>query len=256
MLEYRWGIHVVREALRAGSGVEQLWIERGRNSSPRLAELLQLARARGVPAATATRAELDRLAGSAHHQGVVAHMELPPYSAISDVMELARIRGEDLLALVLDGVQDPQNLGAILRTADAAGVHGVIIPERGSVGLTQAVARASAGASAYVPVVRMTNLARELEALKQRGAWVYGLETAADLAYDAADYLRPLAIVVGSEGRGLRRLVREACDALICIPMRGQVESLNVSVATSLVIYHAWRARGGGARRSEPPARD
>jgi 23S rRNA (guanosine2251-2'-O)-methyltransferase len=243
MAEHRWGFHVVREALRAGSAIDRVWLEQGWEASARLRELAALARRRGFRVDVASQEELDQLAGSTRHQGVVVAVPTPRYSGLDDILRRADEQGEPLLALALDGVQDPHNLGAILRTADATAAHGVIIPQHGAAGVTDVVARTSAGASAYVPVVRVTNLARELVTLKQGGVWLYGLDAAGATDYDRADYDRSLVLVVGGEGRGLRRLVRETCDLLIRLPTRGHVESMNVSVATSVVLYHAWRAR-------------
>jgi 23S rRNA (guanosine2251-2'-O)-methyltransferase len=181
------------------------------------------------------------MAGRERHQGVVA--EAKPFSAVSLRDLLERRRAEPPLLLLLDGVQDPQNLGAILRTADAAGVHGVIVPERRAAPVTPAVARASAGGVDYVDIAQVTNLARAIDDLKQAGIWVYGLDAGGAQRFDRADYDRPVAIVAGAEGTGLSRLVRERCDLLLNIPIAGHVESLNVSVATSLALYAARLSR-------------
>jgi 23S rRNA (guanosine2251-2'-O)-methyltransferase len=169
--------------------------------------------------------------------------ETRPFTYVTLADLLAPDRGEPPLLLVLDGVEDPQNLGAILRSADGAGAHGVVLPERRAAGVTAAAARASAGAADHIPVARVVNLPRALDALKEAGLWVYGLDPAGKEVYDRADYARPLALVVGAEGKGLSRLVRERCDLLLCVPLHGHVASLNAAVAASLALFAARGAR-------------
>ena len=237
-----YGINPVLEALRAGR-VKALRV--GDRSGGRLDELLTLAGDRRVPVRRVPPAVLDREAQHGVHQGVVADIEeVAEYS----VEELVRgARGVPLL-VVLDGIEDPHNLGAILRTADAAGVDGVILQSRRSAALGGAAAKASAGAVAHVRIAEVVNVARALEALKEAGVWTVGLAGEGSTTYDAIDYTLPTAIVLGAEGTGLRRLVRERCDLLAGIPMRGHVGSLNVSVAAGVTLFEAVRQRN--CRRS------
>jgi 23S rRNA (guanosine2251-2'-O)-methyltransferase len=205
-------------------------------SSPRLQELIDLCRERGVPVRFEAREHLDRAAGGPAHQGVVGFGAAERYASLED----AAAQGG--LLVVLDGVEDPHNLGAIVRTAHAAGAGAVVIPERRAAGLTDAAARAAAGALAYLPVVRVTNISRALEDLKKQGYWIYGLDQEAEQAYDQVDYTAPTALVLGGEGRGLHQNVARHCDLLVRIPMSGSVASLNVSVAAAVVLFE-WRRR-------------
>ncbi|MED4161878.1 23S rRNA (guanosine(2251)-2'-O)-methyltransferase RlmB, partial [Halalkalibacterium halodurans] len=205
--------------------------------------VLELAKEQGVLVQHVPKRKLDQLIGHENHQGVVASVAAYEYAEMDDLFQRAAEKGEEPFFIVLDEVEDPHNLGSILRTADAAGVHGVIIPKRRAVGLTQTVAKASTGAIEYVPVVRVTNLARTMEDLKKRGLWFIGTDAKGSEDYRGAAYDMPIALVIGSEGKGLSRLVREKCDFLVRIPMVGQVTSLNASVATSLLMYEAYRKR-------------
>lgn len=234
-MEVRAGIHPVLEALRAGRSLDRIVIAKGA-ANPRIQQIIQLARQLSIPVRFEPREALDRLAGGAAHQGVLALGAPYGYAALEDVWE-----GADLLVL-LDGVEDPHNLGAIIRTAHAAGAAAVIIPERRSVGLTEAVVKAACGALEYLKVVRVTNLNRALESLKQRGFWIYGLDERGPEPYDRVEYHRPTAFVLGGEGRGLHRLTRARCDVLVRIPVAGPIASLNVSVAAGVVLFE-WRRR-------------
>jgi 23S rRNA (guanosine2251-2'-O)-methyltransferase len=233
------GIHPVREALRAGLPLDRVLIVKGA-AGPRLQELIDLCRERAIPVRFEPRAQLDRAAGSAAHQGVVAFGSVERYASLE---QTTAGRG---LHVVLDGVEDPHNLGAIARTAHAAGAAAIVIPERRAAGLTETVARTAAGALAYLPVVRVTNITRALEELKERGYWIYGLDERGEQAYDAVEFNAPTAIVMGGEGRGLHQTVARHCDALVSIPMAGGaaggVASLNVSVAAGVVLFE-WRRR-------------
>lgn len=233
------GIHPVREALRAGLPLDRVMVAKGA-AGPRLQELIELCRERGIPVRFEPRAQLDRAAGSAAHQGIVAFGSAERYASLE---QTTAGRG---LHVVLDGVEDPHNLGAIVRTAHAAGAAAVIIPERRAAGLTETVARTSAGAVAYLPVVRVTNINRALEDLKERGYWIYGLDERGDQSYDQVEFNAPAAIVLGGEGKGLHQTVARHCDALVSIPMaagpQGGVASLNVSVAAGVVLFE-WRRR-------------
>lgn len=249
-----YGLVPVLEVLRAGSRpVDRITVAEGAQDS-RLRELLELARGRGVPVRRVPRAELQRMAGGvANHQGVVASVAAARYVSAEELVERIAARvgtDEPPLALVLDGVEDPRNLGAIVRTAECAGVHGVFVPERRAAGLTETVAKAAAGALEYVPVARAGNLARLQEELKERGVWTVGTAVRAGVDYTEWDWTNPCAVFLGGEGEGLRRLLRERCDVLVSIPLRGRIESLNVSVAAGVILYEAVRqrtARGAAA---------
>ncbi len=239
------GRNAVREALVAGRRrIERVLLSEGAVDRAILDDIQALCRQRGVPLARARREELDRLAHDVRHQGAVAQVSPYPYVDLDEILALGRERGEPPFILALDLLQDPQNVGSLLRTAEAAGVHGIILPERRSVGVTPAVSRASVGAVEHLRVALVTNLARTLDALKEAGIWVVGVEDLpAAQDYPAADLDRPLVLVLGGEGEGMRRLVVDKCDLLVRIPMRGHINSLNVAVAGSLLLYRAWEAR-------------
>jgi 23S rRNA (guanosine2251-2'-O)-methyltransferase len=234
-----YGINPVLEALKVGR-VTSVWMAQGAN--PRLQQVTDLARQKGVAVRTRDGQSLDRLAEGGVHQGVVA--ELRDTGPVS-VEDLVRGASGPPLIVVLDGIEDPHNVGAILRTSDAAGVDGVIRQSRRAAPLGGVVAKASAGAVAHVKVADVVNIARAVEELKEAGVWTIGLAGDADKRYDDIDFTLPSALVLGAEGDGLRRLVRERCDWLVSIPMRGQVESLNVSVAAGVVLFEAVRQRRG-----------
>jgi 23S rRNA (guanosine2251-2'-O)-methyltransferase len=227
------GIHPVREALRAGRPLDKVLLVKGA-ASPRLQEIIELCRERSVPVRFETREALDRASKGVSHQGVIA------FGAAHAYVELDEVASEAKLLVVLDGVEDPHNLGAIIRTAHAAGANAVVVSERRSAPLTETVDRAAAGALAYLPVARVTNISRTLEQLKARGFWIYGLDERGDKLYDEVDYAVPTVMVLGGEGKGLHQGVRKHCDVLIRIPMAGQVSSLNVSVAAGVALF-TWR---------------
>ncbi|HEX8130547.1 MAG TPA: 23S rRNA (guanosine(2251)-2'-O)-methyltransferase RlmB [Pyrinomonadaceae bacterium] len=242
-----YGVLPVLEALRAGNRrIERITIAEGVNEA-RLRELFELAREFRVTIRRASRAELQRIAAAgANHQGVVAHVAAVAYRDAGELTDALAARvgtSEPPLAVVLDGVEDPRNLGAIIRTAECAGVHGLFVPERRAAGLTETVAKAAAGALEYLPVARATNIARLVEEFKERGIWTIGTDAEANIAYTDWDWTQPCALLFGGEGAGLRRLVRERCDALVRIPLRGRIPSLNVSVAAAVVLYEALRQR-------------
>jgi 23S rRNA (guanosine2251-2'-O)-methyltransferase len=228
------GIHPVAEALRAKRPLERILIARGAGGH-RLQEIIDLARTTETPVRFEDRGALDRLAGAKSHQGVVALGAEKKYAQLEDVAQAS-----DLL-VVLDGVEDPHNLGAIIRTAHAAGAGAVMIAERRAAGLTETVAKAAAGALEHLPVVRVVNISHTLRSLKDEGYFIYGLDERGELAYDAVDWPEKTVIVMGAEGKGLHDLVKKNCDALVRIPMAGQIASLNVSVATGIVLF-AWRS--------------
>ena len=244
-----YGIHAVRVLLsRHPQRVRRVLLGAGRDAG-RLAEIRGLAQRAGVQVGTADDATLDRLAGGERHQGVVAEVQAragDPETQLEEALEAAA--GAPLL-LVLDGVQDPHNLGACLRSADAAGVAAVIVPRDRAAGLTPVVRKVAAGAAETVPLVAVVNLARTLRDLRERGIWLVGTDDAADRTLYDADLKGPVALVMGSEGEGLRRLTRECCDQLVSIPMAGAVESLNVSVATGVVLFEAVRQRSSGSAK-------
>jgi 23S rRNA (guanosine2251-2'-O)-methyltransferase len=236
-----FGMNTVTEALKArGRAFEWVGVAKERHDL-RLQKLIQECRQQGIPVRLLPRVELDRMAATASHQGVVAVTSSKQYADLDDV--IAAKRGEYSLVIVLDGVEDPHNLGAILRTADAAGADGVLIPERRAVGVTGTVAKASAGASEHLPVAKVTNIARSLEDLKAREFWIVGLDERGKQSYIDIDYKMNCALVLGAEGKGLHDLVTRKCDFLVSIPMLGKVPSLNVSVAAGVVLYEVVRQR-------------
>src|SRR6266568_1520513 len=236
-----FGINAVAEALKAhGRAFEWVGVAKERNDL-RLQKLIQECRKNSIAVRFLPRVELDRMAGSGSHQGVVAVTSSKQYSDLDDV--IAAKRGQYSLIVVLDGVEDPHNLGAILRTADAAGADGVVIPERRAVGVTGTVAKVSAGASEHLPIAKVTNIARTLEDLKSKNLWIVGLDERGTQAYDSVDYKMDCAIALGAEGKGLHDLVRKRCDFIVSIPMLGKVPSLNVSVAAGIVLYEVVRQR-------------
>jgi 23S rRNA (guanosine2251-2'-O)-methyltransferase len=241
-----FGVNPVLEALRAKRrAIHEITIANGTKDA-RLAQLIEMARAEHVPVHYAPRQQLDRATGNAVHQGVIARIATAEYTDVDELLEsideLAR-NGVPPLVVVLDGIEDPHNLGAILRTAECAGVNGVFVPERRAAGLTETVGKASAGAIEYGPVARATNLSRLIDQLKERNLWVVGTAADASTDYTGWDWTRASALVMGGEGAGLHRLVREHCDALVRIPVLGQIESLNVSVATGIILYEVLRQR-------------
>lgn len=239
-----YGVHAVRALLhRRPKDVQRLLLQAGR-SDKRVQELVELARAQGVKVETRPAAEIDAMAPGQVHQGVIARV-LPAAPLDEDEL-LIRLDalGRPPFLLVLDGVQDPHNLGACLRTADCAGVDAVIVPRDRASGLTAAVRKVAAGAAESVPFVQVTNLARFLRALRDQGVWIIGADGEADTVHHDVDLKGPLALVLGAEGTGMRRLTREHCDRVVQLPMHGAVESLNVSVAAGVLLYEALRQRG------------
>jgi 23S rRNA (guanosine2251-2'-O)-methyltransferase len=232
-----FGINPVLEALRAGRVIE---LRVGDRADARLRELRALASQRGVRVARVTDDVLMKQARGGVHQGVIAEVEDAAEYSVADLVRLAK--GTPLI-VVLDGIEDPHNLGAILRSADAAGVDGVVVQTRRSAALDGVAAKASAGAVAYVRIAEVVNIARAIDELKAAGVWTVGLAGDAPRSYEAIDFTMPTAVVLGAEGTGLRRLVRERCDLLTAIPMRGHVGSLNVSVAAGVVLFEALRQR-------------
>lgn len=236
-----FGRNAVLEALKSERPADALYIAKGEHGGS-VGAILALARERGVVVKEADRRKLDQLSGGGNHQGVALLAAARAYAELEDLFALAKSRGEEPFFLLCDEIEDPHNLGAMLRTAEAAGAHGAIVPRRRSAPLSQAVAKASAGAVEYIPVARVANLCAAIEELKARGVWVYGADTRGE-PYDAKPLTGALALVIGSEGRGLGRLVRERCDGLLALPMKGKIGSLNASVAAGILMYEIARYR-------------
>jgi 23S rRNA (guanosine2251-2'-O)-methyltransferase len=237
------GIHSIEAALKYDAeNLTELYVESGQHN-PRVRELAERARSLGIKPHARERADLDRMTGGARHQGIAALYRTPPARSESDLPALVEAGGRQALFLVLDGVTDPHNLGACMRSAEAAGVTAVIVPRDKAVGITPTVRRASAGAADRVPFLAATNLARSLKVLKDAGVWLTGFTGDASQTLYEGDFTGPVGIVLGSEGEGMRRLTREACDHVARIPMRGSVESLNVSVAAGVVLFEVLRQR-------------
>ncbi len=241
VVDFVFGRHAVVEALQTPDRVNRVFIQEG-TSGRDSAKVIELAREKGIQVQTVPKTKIEDLVGNAVHQGLVASIAAYEYADIEDVFKKAEEKGEDPFIVILDGVEDPHNLGSILRTADATGVHGIIIPKRRSASLTATVAKASTGAIEHVPVVRVTNLTQTIEQLKARGVWVFGTDM------NGTDYRKwntsgPLAIVMGNEGKGVSRIVKESVDEMVTIPMVGHVQSLNASVASALMMYEVFRNR-------------
>ena len=241
VVDFVFGRHAVVEALQTPNRVNRVFIQEG-TSGRDAAKVIELAHEKGIQVQTVPKTKIEALVGDAVHQGLVASIAAYEYADLEDVFKKAEEKGEDLFIVILDGVEDPHNLGSILRTADATGVHGIIIPKRRSASLTATVAKASTGAIEHVPVVRVTNLTQTIEQLKARGIWVFGTDM------NGTDYRKwntsgPLAIVMGNEGKGLSRIVKESVDEMVTIPMVGHVQSLNASVASALMMYEVFRNR-------------
>jgi 23S rRNA (guanosine2251-2'-O)-methyltransferase len=239
------GVHPVREALRAHRPLDKVLIAKG-TSGPRIQEIVDLCRERSIPVRFEPREALDRVSKGVPHQGVIAFGAAHDYANLESVLDPAQ------LLVILDGVEDPHNLGAIIRTAHAAGANAVVVPERRAAPLTETVDKAAAGALEYLPIVRVTNINQTIERLKQRHFWIYGLDERGDQVYDQVDFAMPTAIVLGGEGKGLHQAVQKHCDVLVRIPMAGAVSSLNVSVAAGIVLFE-WHRRISGLRSARKP---
>ena len=240
-----YGIHPVLEALRSKQrGFEQIYLQQGRRGRE-VDEILAMARAGRIPVVFKPRAFLDQMISSRHHQGAVGLVAAKPYLELDELLDSIAGRTDPLL-LLLDGIEDPHNLGAVLRTAEAAGASGIVLPERRAIGLTATVAKASAGAVEHLPVAKVVNLSQAIERLKLAKFWIYALDAGARRSYLDVDYQGPIALVIGGEGRGIRALVAEHCDEHVSIPMHGKVSSLNVSVATAIALFEILRQRSGG----------
>ena len=236
------GRNAVIEALRAGTAIDKIYLQKGETDKT-LGHIASSARAAGAVVVEADKRKLDAMSRTHAHQGVIALSAVREYAGVEDILQAAADKGEPPLLVVCDELSDPHNLGAVIRTAECAGAHGVIIPKRRSAGLTAVVAKTSAGAVAHVPVARVPNLPALLDDLKKRGIWVFGTAADGSTALYDADLKGPAAIVIGSEGSGMGRLVSERCDFLVRIPMRGKLNSLNASAAAAILLYEAVRQR-------------
>ncbi len=236
------GRNSVLEALKGGAELEKIFVAKGEVQGS-LVRILGLAKEKKIPVQEADRLKLQAISGISTHQGVVAYLRQVEYCEVEDILALAEERGEPPLIVLCDELSDPHNLGAIIRTAEAAGAHGVVVPRHRGVGVTPAVTKASAGAVFHMKIAKVTNMSRTMDLLKDRGLWIYGTDMAAKSSLYETDLSGPTAIVVGSEGDGMTRLVREKCDFLLSIPMFGSVNSLNASVAAAIVLYETVRGR-------------
>lgn len=236
------GRNAVVEALRSGAAIDKIYLARGETDAT-LGHIASTARSRGVVVVEADRRKLDGMSRTHAHQGVIALAAVREYATVGEILDIAREKGEPPLIVVCDELSDPHNLGAVIRTAECAGAHGVIIPKRRSAGLTAVVAKTSAGAVAHVPVARVPNLPALLDELKKEGVWVFGAAAGGERVLYDADLKGPAAIVIGSEGDGMGRLVAEKCDFKVSIPMKGKINSLNASAAAAILLYEAVRQR-------------
>jgi len=237
------GRNAVTEALRSGRAINKVFLADG-DTDKALGRLAAMAKDAGAVVVRMDRRKLNDMSPTGAHQGVIASVAAHEYATVDDILALAAQRGEAPLIVICDELSDPHNLGAIIRTAECAGAHGVIIPKRRSVGLTAVVGKASAGALEYLPVARVSNIAATIRDLKQRGVWVFGTAADADTPLYQADLKRSAAIVIGNEGVGMSRIVTESCDFKVSIPMKGRISSLNASAAAAILLYEAVRQRG------------
>lgn len=235
------GRNPVTEALRSGREIDKLMVSSEEGS---MKKILALAKERRIPVMKVEKSAIDRIAEGKAHQGVAAYVSAYAYAELEDIFRVAEERGEDPFIIILDNLEDPHNLGAIMRTAECAGAHGIIIPKRRACGLTEVVAKASAGAIEYMPCVKVTNIAQTIEELKERGIWVAACDMGGT-EYYKADLKGKLAVVIGSEGFGISRLVKEKCDFVVSMPMVGRITSLNASNAAAVIIYEVRKQRDG-----------
>ncbi len=244
-MDILYGRNPVLEALRSGRPARKLVLATGIAPEGRLDEIVRLASERGIPVEESSRKRLDDIAHTEHHQGIAGYFHDRPPLTLDDLLAQSR---PPQLVVVLDGIQDPQNLGAITRTADAVGADGLVIPRHRASGVTAAAAKASAGATEHVPVAVVTNLVHALDELKAAGLWVVGLAADGELRYDVFDFTTPVAVVIGAEGEGMRPLTRRHCDAVVSLPLAGRVSSLNAGAAAAVLLYEVARQRGFAAR--------
>ncbi len=243
-----FGVNAVLEALKSDRPVERLLVAEQRKKDSDILRIVHLARAKGIEVRTATREALNHEVANVSHQGIVAIASSRQYAFLDDILAIPARKGQPALFLILDGVEDPRTFGAVLRSAEAAGVHGVIIPQRRAVGLTETVAKAAAGALEYVPVAKVVNIVRTIEELKRNGLWIVGADAGGETVYWDMDFVRPTALVIGGEDKGIRRLAKEHCDSLVSMPLMGKITSLNVSVAAGALLYEVLRQRRNSKR--------
>lgn len=229
------GRNPVSEAIRSSRAIDRILVARGSRSGA-VVGILAKAKKKGIPIKEVDPKKLDYICGGANHQGIAAYAAVREYSSVDDIFDLAESRSESPFIIILDELEDPHNLGAVLRTAECTGAHGVIIPKRRSATLSYSVGKASAGAVEYVPVARVTNISNTIEDLKKRGVWVYGADMDGT-DYRDCDFADSVALVIGNEGKGISRLVREKCDEIVSLPMKGKIKSLNASVAAGVLMY-------------------
>ncbi len=235
------GRNAVFEAIKSGREIDTVFVARGERSGS-IGPIIGKAKERGIVVKDVDRRKLDAICGGSNHQGIAAKAAVHEYSDIDDMLSLAAEKGEKPFLIICDEIEDPHNLGAIIRSADACGAHGVIIPKRRGVSLTYAVGKVSAGAVEYVPVARVSNLAQTIDSLKEKGLWIYGADMDGE-RWDSVKYDGAVALVIGSEGRGISRLIKEKCDFIVSLPMRGRINSLNASVAAGILMYEVVKYR-------------
>jgi 23S rRNA (guanosine2251-2'-O)-methyltransferase len=236
------GRNSVLEAIKANRTINKLLVQKG-DKEGSIKNIIALARKKGIVIQETDRINLDKISTTHAHQGVIAYVASKDYVEVDEILEIARLKGEDPFIVILDGIEDSYNLGSVLRTADAVGVHGVIIPKRRAVGLNAAVSKASAGAIEYVPVARVTNIGQTIDYLKKKNIWIAGTDLSGEKAFYQSDLKGPIALVLGSEGEGMGKLVSQKCDFIVNIPMKGQISSLNVAVAGAIVMYEVLKQR-------------
>ena len=229
------GRNPVSEAIRSGREIDRVLVAKGEKNGA-VVGILAKARKKNIPIKEVDSRKLDYISGHSNHQGIAAYTAVKEYASVDDIFKLAEERNEKPFIVILDEIEDPHNLGAVIRTAECTGVHGIIIPKRRSAALSYAVSKASAGAVEYVPVARVTNISNTIEDLKKRGVWVYGADMNGKL-YTECDFSGAVALVIGNEGKGISRLVREKCDEIVSLPMKGKIKSLNASVAAGVLMY-------------------
>jgi 23S rRNA (guanosine2251-2'-O)-methyltransferase len=241
-LERIEGRNSVMEALKAGRSINKIFVAKGEKEGS-INQIITLAKQSGIIIQEADRVKLDNMSVTHAHQGIIAFASAKDYVEVDDILEIAASSGKPPFIVILDEITDAYNLGSILRTADAAGVHGIIIPKRRAIGLTASVSKASAGAIEYVPVARVTNIAQTIEYLKKKNIWVVGTDSTGEKPFYMNDLTGPIALVIGSEGEGMGKLIRESCDFTVNIPMKGRISSLNAAVAGAIVIYEILKQR-------------
>jgi 23S rRNA (guanosine2251-2'-O)-methyltransferase len=242
MVDWIFGKHAVLEASAAGRDMEKVWLAEGLKKKS-VEDLIRTLEGQKIPYHWVPRSKLDQVADNQNHQGIAAQVSSYQYASLDQILINAKEKEENPFLLLLDGIVDPHNLGTVLRTADATGVHGVIIPKRRAVGLTATVAKTSAGAIEYVPVAKVTNINQTAEYLKEQGIWLVGTDGEAKQSYEAVDYDIPVALVIGNEGQGISQQLKKKCDFLVRLPMKGKVSSLNASVATGVMLYQVLQSR-------------